>query len=141
MENCDLFISPKKMRSFMDSRINKMLKDKDYTASQLPFIMEIGRNEGVSMKDLSTAIGADKGLTTRVIQTLIANGFVENRSESIRTYRLYLTEKGMEAYSYSKATMDKLLDQLLECLTEEDKDRFRAISLKINKRLDELYQY
>jgi DNA-binding MarR family transcriptional regulator len=141
MENCDLFISPKKMRSFMDSRINKMLKDKDYTASQLPFIMEIGKNGGVSMKDLSTTIGADKGLTTRVIQTLIANGFVENRSESTRTYKLYLTEKGMEAYSYSKATMDKLLGQLLECLTEEDREHFRVISQKINKRLDELYEY
>lgn len=141
MENCDLFISPKKMRSFMDSHINKLLRDKDFTAAQLPFIMTIGTNEGISMKDLSTKVGADKGLTTRVIQTLIMNGFVENRSGSSRTYQLYLTSKGREAFDYSWAAMDRLMGQLLECLSEEDKAHFRVISAKLNKRLDELYEY
>lgn len=125
----------------MDSRINKVLKGKDFTASQLPFIMEIGKNEGISMKDLSAAIGADKGLTTRVMQTLMANGFVENRSESARTYRLYLTDKGREAFEYSKAAMCKLMEQILECLTEDDMEHLRTISTKVNKRLDELYEY
>ncbi len=141
MDKCDLFISPKKMRSFMDSRINKMLKGKDFTASHIPYILEIGKNEGVSMKDLCTSIGADKGLTTRVIQALIANGMVENRSGSSRTYRLYLTEKGMEAFRLSRNALEDIMGQILECLDEEDIEHFRAINAKIKKRLDELYEY
>jgi DNA-binding MarR family transcriptional regulator len=129
------------MRSFMDSNINKMLKGSDFTASQLPFIMEIGNNEGISMKDLSTAIGADKGFTTRVIQALIGNGLVENRSESVRTYKLYLTAKGREAFDFSCAAMEDLLGKLLECLDEREMEQLRGISVKINKRLDDLYEY
>ncbi len=141
MDKSDLFISPKKMRSFMDSRMNRILKDKDLTASQIPFIMEIGKNEGLSMKELCTSLGADKGLTTRVVQTLIANGLVDNRSESSRTYRLYLTVKGRDAFCDSKEAMEIILDQVLECLDEEDLEHFRKITEKINKRLDELYTY
>ena len=109
MSNRDLFISPKKMISFMDAQVNKVLKDKDLKASQIPFIMEIGNKEGVSMKDLCTLTGADKGMTTRVVKALIDNGLVENRSESVRTYELYLTEKGREAYRFSEEALEEII--------------------------------
>jgi DNA-binding MarR family transcriptional regulator len=141
MRNRDLFISPKKMRSFMDAQVNKMLKGKDFKASQIPFIMEIGNNEGVSMKDLCMLTGADKGLTTRVVKALIQNSFVENRSESSRTYELFLTERGREAYLFSEAAMEKMLGLLLECLDEKDIEDIRRVSAKLDKRLDELYKY
>ena len=141
MDKSDLFISPKKMRSFMDSRLNRILRDKGFTASQIPYIMEIGKSEGLSMKELCTSLGADKGLTTRVVQALIANGFVENRSDTSRTYRLYLTERGRDAFRSSKEAMEVILNEVLECLDEEDLEHFRKITEKINKRLDELYTY
>lgn len=141
MSNRDLFVSPKKMRSFMDTQVNKMLKGKDFKASQIPYIMEIGNNEGVSMKELCTLTGADKGLTTRVVKALIENDFVENRSESSRTYELFLTKKGREAYRFSETALEKILGQLLDCLDEKDIDDIRRISAKMNKKLDDLYKY
>jgi DNA-binding MarR family transcriptional regulator len=141
MSNRDLFISPKKMRSFMDAQVNKVLKDKDLKASQIPFIMEIGNKEGVSMKDLCTLTGADKGMTTRVVKALIDNGLVENRSESVRTYELYLTEKGREAYRFSEEALEEIIGQLLACLDEKDIEDIRRVSAKLDKRLDELYKY
>lgn len=137
----DLVVPLKKMRSILDSSMNKTLKDKDFTASQVPFIMEIGDNEGISMKNLSTGLGADKGLTTRVVRTLIDNGFVENKGGSPRSYRLYLTEKGREAFDLSARTVDQALDQIFGCLDDEDVENLRKISIKMNKRLDELYKY
>lgn len=141
MDYRDFVIPLKKMRSILDSSMNRTLKDKDFTASQVPFIMEIGENEGISMKNLSTALGVDKGFTTRVVRVLIDNGFVENRGESSRTYRLYLTEKGKEAFDLSTTTLDQALGQIFECLNDEDINNLRKISAKMNKRLDELYKY
>ena len=137
----DLFVPFKKMRSILGSSMNKILKDKDFTASQVPFIMEIGENEGISMKNLSTGLGADKGLTTRVVRTLIDNGFVENKDGSARTYRLYLTEKGNEAFDLSATTMDQALSRIFDCLDEDDVNNLMKISAKMSKRLDELYKY
>jgi DNA-binding MarR family transcriptional regulator len=141
MKNKDLLVSPQKTKSFMTTYMNKMLKDKEFKTSQVPFIIAIGSIEGSSMKELSIATGSDKGLTTRVVQTLIENGFVKNKSESSRTYELYLTEKGREAYDVSTAILDQTMDIIFGCLDEEDLKNMRIISAKINKRLDESYKY
>ncbi|MDW5562961.1 MAG: MarR family winged helix-turn-helix transcriptional regulator [Methanomassiliicoccus sp.] len=69
--------------------MSKMLKGEDFTSSQVPFIITIGKNEGISMKDVCAALGADKGLTTRVTRTLIEKELVENHDGSTRTYRLF----------------------------------------------------
>jgi DNA-binding MarR family transcriptional regulator len=141
MDNKDWYSSPKKTKSFIDSRMNKMLKDKCFTASQIPYIMAIGETEGISLKQLSIVVGGDKGLTTRVTHTLIKNGLAVNNSESSKTYRLFLTDKGKEAYIISKETVEKTVGTLFECLDEDDIKHLRKISDKINKRLEELYEY
>lgn len=141
MKNKDLLISPQKTKSFMTSYMNKKLKDEEFKTSQVPFIIEIGNNEGGSMKELSIATGSDKGLTTRVVKTLIENGLVKNKSESSRTYELYLTKKGREAYDVSTVVLDQTMEYIFGCLDEEDLKNMRIISAKINKRLDESYKY
>jgi DNA-binding MarR family transcriptional regulator len=141
MRNKDLFVSPQKMKSYWRSQMNKMLKGKDFSSSQVVFILTIGDNEGISMKDVCSTIGADKGLTTRVIRTLIEKGLVVNRSESSRTYKLYLTEAGREAYDLSTNVLDKAIEQLLEGLDEKDLEDMRRITEKIERRIDDLYEY
>jgi DNA-binding MarR family transcriptional regulator len=141
MTKKNLFVSPQKMKSYWRSQMNRMLKGKDFLSSQVPFILTIGDNEGISMKDVCSTIGADKGLTTRVIRTLIEKELVVNRSESIRTYKLYLTEKGREAYDLSMNARDKALELLIEGLDEKDMADMRRISEKIERRIDDLYEY
>ncbi|MDD1771510.1 MAG: hypothetical protein LUQ09_01170 [Methanomassiliicoccales archaeon] len=141
MKNSDLFVSPRKMKSFIDTRLNIILKDREFKSSHVPYIFEIGNNDGCSMKELSILIGSDKGLTTRVVRNLIENDYVTNITESSRTYRLYLTEKGIEAYDISKVAMDQIFEFLFECLNSEDKENLKSITSKLNKRLDESYKY
>lgn len=129
------------MKSYCCSQMNKMLKGKDFSPSQVVFILTIGENESISMKDVCSIIGADKGLTTRVIRNLIEKGLVVNRSESNRTYKLYLTEAGREAYDLSTNVMDKAMEQLFEGLDEKDMEDMRRISEKIERRIDDLYEY
>jgi len=137
----DYMASPKKMKSVLDSNVNKRLKGTDLTASQVPFIIEIAEREGLSVKDLCMVLGVDKGLATRVIKALIENGYVVNRSESGRTYRLFLTEKGREAHDLSMSILEQTIGQILECLDEQELRCLEEISKKLNKRLDELYKY
>lgn len=141
MSGRDYFVWPRKLKSFLDSNINKSLKDKDFTASQIPFIVEIAEHEGLSLKDLCMSLGIDKGLATRVVQALIENGFVTNKSESGRAYKLYLTDKGREAFDLAITNLEKTLNQVLECLDENELAYLKAISKKLNNRLDELHEY
>lgn len=139
MSNLDYLISPKKMKTFLDSSINKGLKDKDFTASQAHFLRAIGEKRGASMKDLCLTLGVNKGLGTRAIKALIKNGYVVNRSESSRTYKLYLTDKGREGLDLAMDTLERALGQVFECLDEQELKCLEKITKKINDRLDELY--
>jgi DNA-binding MarR family transcriptional regulator len=141
MRNKDLFVSPQKMKSYWGSQMNKMLRGREFTSAQVPYIRTIGDNEGISMKDVCATLGADKGLATRVIRTLIEKGLVENRNAASRTYKLYLTESGKDAYRVANEAMDRTLEQLLEGLDEKDIEDMRRIAKKIESRIDELYEY
>ena len=141
MSNKDYIIWPRKMKSFLDSKINKSLKAKDFTASQIHFIIAIAEREGLSMKDLCVELGIDKGLPTRVVKALIENGHVVNKSESSRTYKLYLTDKGVEAFDFAMMNLEQTLEQVLECLDEQELGCLKTISRKLNNRLDELHKY
>ncbi|MEI6795305.1 MAG: MarR family transcriptional regulator [Methanomassiliicoccales archaeon] len=141
MRNKDLFVSPQKMKSYWGSQMNRMLKGENFSSSQVAFILTIGDNEGISMKEVCAALGADKGLTTRVIRNLIEKDLVVNRNESSRTYKLSLTETGREAYDLSTKALDKALEQLLEDLDEKDLEDMRRIAKKIESRIDDLYEY
>jgi len=141
MKHQDLMISPRKMKSVVYSQINILLKGTDIKSSQIPFILFIGEHEGSSLKDLCMMMGIDKGLVTRVVQTLIKNGYVVNMSQSGRTYKLSLTQKGKEAFEISTNAIDHVFQDIVEILDEEDAAMMRRITAKINKKLDESYRY
>lgn len=141
MYDSDLFIYSRKMKSFIDTNINMALKDHDFKACHVPFILEIGNNEGCSMKELSVLTGSDKGLTTRMVRTLIQSDYVTNITESNRTYRLYLTQKGVDAFNISKSAIEQVLSSLFKSLDETDKHNLKLITEKLSRRMDASYRY
>ena len=141
MYDSDLFISSRRMKSFIDTRINLMLKDQDFKACHVPYILEIGNNEGCSMKELSILTGSDKGLTTRVVRSLIENDYVANITESNRTYRLFLTQKGVDAFNISKSAVEQVLGSLFESLDENDRRNLEIVNEKLIRRMDASYRY
>ena len=50
--------------------MNKMLKGKDFLSSQVAFILTIGENESITMKDVCATLDADKGFTKKVNEPL-----------------------------------------------------------------------
>jgi len=141
MKYQDLFVSPRKMKSVMDSQLNRLLKDTDIKSSHVPFILSIGKHEGCSMKDLCLMLGTDKGLVTRVVQNLIEGEFVENKSEGGRTYKLFLTEKGKKAFDISSNVIDQVIEDVIKVLDEDEIASMRRITAKIEKKLDDSYRY
>lgn len=141
MYDSDFFITSRKMKSFIDARINMLLKDQEFKACHVPYILEIGNNEGCSMKELSILTGSDKGLTTRVVRTLIESDYVTNITESNRTYRLYLTQKGVDAFNLSKSAIEQVLSSLFEALSEADKHNLKVVNEKLSRRMDASYKY
>ena len=66
----------------------------DIGSGQLSFLLCINENEGITMQELTALSEVDKGTTTKSIQRLIDQGYVQSRTDEKdhRVKRLYTTE-------------------------------------------------
>ncbi len=78
---------------------DKALAQYDIGSGQLMFMLYINEHEGVTMQDATRVIEVDKGTTTKAIQKLIEQGYVQSRTDEAdrRVRRLYTTDKTMSA--------------------------------------------
>ncbi|MDO5110006.1 MAG: anaerobic ribonucleoside-triphosphate reductase activating protein [Erysipelotrichaceae bacterium] len=67
----------------------------DIGSGQLIFLLCINENEGITMQELTSLSEVDKGTTTKSIQRLIDQGYIQSRTDEKdhRVKRLYTTEK------------------------------------------------
>ncbi|MBR2991529.1 MAG: anaerobic ribonucleoside-triphosphate reductase activating protein [Solobacterium sp.] len=134
---------------------DKILSKFDIGAGQLIYIIAINENEGVTMQEVSRLLEMDKGTTTKSIQRLIEQGYVEMRidEKDRRIKHLHMTEKSgqmiNEIYGYRndyRMTLAKDMDfetfaEALEQVTDNsrrllvDEDRYQGIRIG---RLDKL---
>ena len=89
---------------------DKALAQYDIGSGQLMFMLYINEHEGVTMQDATRVIEVDKGTTTKAIQKLIEQGYVQSRTDEAdrRVRRLYTTDK-------TAGIMSSLYDYRNEC--------------------------
>jgi Transcriptional regulators len=78
------------------------LKFKEYQLQkgQFIFLTRICENQGINYIQLSNMLRVDKTTTTKAVQKLIANGYIQKAQDESdnRAYKLYPTPKAMELY-------------------------------------------
>ena len=82
----------------MQKYFDKALAQYDIGSGQLMFLFFINENEGISMQEVSRIGEVDKGTTTKSIQKLIEQGYVQTQTDENdrRVKRLYTTQKATE---------------------------------------------
>ena len=93
MNRCEVDINPRAIKNYIEKRVSQTSESMGLKRTHGQFLKTIYDNEGLSLKELSNEMYVDKSLTTRVIKSLIDNGFVINMNNESREYRLYLTDK------------------------------------------------
>lgn len=131
----DVDINPQAMKNFIERRVSPISESMGLKRTHGQFLMVIYENEGTSLKELSEEMFVDKALTTRVVRSLITNGFIVDMNEGSREYSLYLTEKGKDAVESIGGAIDGAWEELLKDLTEEERETLARIHSKIIQRL------
>lgn len=100
--------------------INDKIKHMDLTAGQIPFLMVLSREEGITQDELAAHFHIDKGVVARALRKMEDKNYLlrEIDSENRRRHRIYLTEKG-------KSTVPKI--------TNIDKEWEDSICSQISK--------
>lgn len=135
MNRCEVDINPRAIKNYIEKRVSQTSESMGLKRTHGQFLKTIYDNEGLSLKELSNEMYVDKSLTTRVIKSLIDNGFVINMNNESREYRLYLTDKGNDAVSKIEKIVNDAWDELLSELTDDEMETLTCIHIKINEKL------
>ena len=135
MNRCEVDINPRAIKNYIEKRVSQTSESMGLKRTHGQFLKTIYDNEGLSLKELSNEMYVDKSLTTRVIKSLIDNGFVINMNNESREYRLYLTNKGNDAVSKIEKIVNDAWDELLSELTDDEMETLTRIHMKINEKL------
>jgi MarR family transcriptional regulator, 2-MHQ and catechol-resistance regulon repressor len=122
--------------------LEERFKDLTVNRSEAPYLRVIYKHGQIKMNDLIAKFFFHKSHTTRAINSLVKDGYVEKSKdpEDLRGYILSITEKGKEVGKKLIKILDGW-DQLMNSFLEENEKEFiEKISQKIYLKLREYFK-
>lgn len=98
--------------------INAAMKQYDLGYSCYNFLIYLSKKEGVSQKQMCDNLSVDEALATRTMQKLEKQGYIIRKKEDMRSYSVYLTEKGWELIPVLKEALSGWWNLLTEDLDD-----------------------
>ena len=95
------------------------------TVSQCHSLVEIGRNEALSVNQLAELLGLDKSTVSRSVDKLVTDGFVlrEEQPEDRRFATLRLTSAGQKLFADIEERMTAYFNAVLQTIPEEKRSQ------------------
>lgn len=125
--------------SSQNTLIAEKLKEYDITRSELPILIVLYKEEGVSQQKFSELYGLDKSTVTRTLDKLSEKGFTyrETSPEDRRKNLIKLTEKAKEFKPILINVLEEKEEYMNKGLSEGEKQVFRQIIKKMIYNLKE----
>lgn len=96
------------------------------TSGEYSFLFSILNNPGMTLKELSKDLVSDKSITTKAVNKLLKNNFIEKRDnlDDKRSYKLYFNENKIEFIDSLKDIAIDYSNRLLKGFSKEEKILF-----------------
>lgn len=97
-------------------------------------LLALDGEDSVPLTRVVERVGRDKSQITRTVQALQEQGLVlrEPCRQDRRVLRLSLTRCGLKKVTKMRATIDRVLDEVLVSLSEQERDALRDILQKVS---------
>lgn len=105
---------------------------------QYIYLTRICENPGINFIELTMLLKIDKTSTTKAIQKLETEGYIERKKDlnDKRVIHLYPTEKGLESYDYIINEENKNIAICLKDLSEDEKNIVTELIMKMSKNIE-----
>ncbi|MFA6865982.1 MAG: MarR family transcriptional regulator [Clostridia bacterium] len=96
--------------------VQRELIEFDINMSEISYLKNLCKNDGITQKQLADEIFVDKAATTRTINNLVSKGYVNKISndDDKRKYNIYLTDKAriiIDTINAKLSKWNKILEQ------------------------------
>lgn len=104
---------------------------------EVSYLSEIHVHNGINLVELSKKMGVTKSAVSQIIVKLCKKGYVEKRQSSTdkRGFNLFLTEKVEMIYEENDKALNKIFNESLSSISEEEKGTLCSLLVKINENM------
>ncbi|WP_308284432.1 MarR family winged helix-turn-helix transcriptional regulator [Brachyspira hampsonii] len=120
--------------------IGKQINGFDITPEQLIVLKELAKEEGISQKELSLRLDKDQNTVKAMIDKLEIKSFIIRKENNLdrRAFSLFLTDKAKKDLPIIENYENKVLENIVKELNNEDKYKFISILEKIRKNISDV---
>ncbi|MGF1730192.1 MarR family winged helix-turn-helix transcriptional regulator [Photobacterium kasasachensis] len=113
--------------------VSHLLEQLDVSFSQLPFLMELYSEQGLSQEELVNKVQVDKAMATRVLKQLDSKGLItrERNPNDARSKLVYPTDKALSLKPQLLNIIADWNDTLTQGITEEEIELVKRINRKM----------
>ena len=130
----------KNINDYMTKDSNNQLRKVDLTMAQVEVLSYLIFAEGYSrsLKEIEHHLSVAQSTAAGIVKRLETKKFVSSyiSQDDKRRKMIVLTDKGIEYSSVARANMDSAEEMLLHNLTDEEKEIFYQLLVKINQGLN-----
>lgn len=118
-------------------RVHELLETIGLYRGQPPMLYALWEQEGLSHTELAARLKISPATTTKMIQRMERNGFVQRKSDphDQRLSRVYLTETGHAIRSELEEIWSQIEAETFAGFSDEEKDTLRDFFLRIQNNL------
>lgn len=105
---------------------------KSYKRGQGALLNALLENDGTTQRELVKILGCDRGQLKDIVKKAERNGYVTIGDHADKhTYTVSLTDEGKQIAQKRVAANDKVAEDILSCLSEEEVAQLNAITEKL----------
>jgi len=116
------FIMYRRTIKHLKDEMNRSLNKQGISLQHATYLLLLANNGSLRIKELNALSDNDAALTTRVIKLLREKKLVEQTSDSIRKYKIFLTDKGKDVVRFIGEVFAKLRHELAETSQDEKQE-------------------
>lgn len=126
------------LRNSFTGFCHRRLQEDGISQGLLYFILYVGRHPDCTLGELSEALGADGGYTTRSVEKLIKGGFMEKRrSRSDRRFsHLRLTGRGEDMFRLAHSLFGQWDEAAMACLSCRERETLLSLLGRVAGNLE-----
>lgn len=116
------FIMYRRTIKHLKDEMNRSLNKQGISLQHATYLLLLANNGSLRIKELNALSDNNAALTTRVIKLLREKKLVEQTSDSIRKYKIFLTDKGKDVVRFIGEVFAKLRNELAETSQDEKQE-------------------
>lgn len=125
----------RQMKQKLEKQIDSLLNDLGLSMSETHYLYLFNKHNNLTLNEINFLLDVDKAYTTRIVNKLIDKSLI-TKTDDIRKYTLFLTDKGKEIVRLISVEIENTKNKLLKKIDDKELEIFKKVLIQMINNLE-----